>query len=162
MSLQGSTKCPWNNKFHAPTLAQLREAYPKTTLPVFDAARQALLGLAGVSETIAWHGVPWRWTLVYDGQEVTSTGVRRPFAYLVPDPARLQICIPLTREQVAAMPIKRFKRTLRDAIVHARTVAGVSWPSWDLPTRAALDDVLELIKRKHRLVVDPREAAAVA
>lgn len=158
----GSLKCRWNDKFHTPTIAQLREAYPKPLVPVFDGARDMLLELKGVSESIAWHGVPWRWTLVYRCAGDDAAPVTRAFAYVIPDPSRLQVCVPLGREQIAAMPLRRFKKSIRDAIIHARSVAGVSWPSWDTPTRIALDDVAELVRRKHRMVTASDESLTIS
>jgi len=162
MHWQGSTKCSWNNKFHAPTLAQLRDGYPKPLVPLFDEARELLQNLAGVSESIVWHGVPWRWTLVYKCEHENHDPVTRAFAYLIPDPARLQLCVPLTTEQVAVLPMRRFKKHMRDNILHARTVAGLSWPSWDVPTTQALEDLADLVRRKHRHIDGPRERVALS
>jgi hypothetical protein len=159
---QASTKCLWSSKFHTPSMAQLRDGYAKPLLPAFDAARETFLQLPGVSESVIWHGVPWRWTLVYKCPGKDAASNTRAFGYLIPDPARLQCCIPLTREQIASLPIRRFKKTIRDSIVHARTVAGLSWPSWDVPTKAALEDVADLLRRKHRLIVGADGAVALS
>ena len=158
----GAVKCGWNNKFHAPSVAQLREGYAKPVMPVFDAAREMLLELKGVSESISWHGVPWRWTLVYRCEGDDASPVTRAFAYVISDPHRLQVCVPLGREQIAALPMRRFKKGIRDAIVHARSVAGISWPSWDVPTRVALEDVADLVRRKHRLIVASDERITIS
>ncbi len=152
MPWQGSSKCLWSSKFHTPTWSQLRDGVSRPLLPVFDTARAMLLGLNGVSESVVWHGVPWRWTLVYKHREKDAAACTRAFAYLIPDPVRLQCCVPLSREQVTALPIRRFKKHLRESIIHARTVSGLSWPSWDLPAKTAVEDLAELIIRKHRMV----------
>jgi hypothetical protein len=162
MAWSSASKCMWSDKFHAPTVTQLREGYQKPLIPVFDAARDFLLGLHGVSESVAWHGVPWRWTLVYRCASEDRAPVTRAFAYLIPDPNRLQVCVPLGREQVAALPMRRFKKNMRDSIVHARSVAGVSWPSWDAVTRPALDEVIDLLHRKHRMIVEPNESVTMS
>lgn len=162
MAWSNAAKCMWNDKFHKPTVAQLREGYAKPLIPILDAAREYLLALDGVSESVAWHGVPWRWTLVYRCTGEDRAAVTRAFAYLVPDPNRLQVCVPLAREVIAELPVKRFKKSIRDGIVHARSVAGVSWPSWDAPTKAALDDVIDLLQRKHRLIVSPDQTVTLS
>lgn len=159
---QGASKCAWNNKFHAPSVAQLRDGYAKPLVPVFDAVRETVLELKGVSESVAWHGVPWRWTMVYRCHGDDAAPVTRAFAYLIPDPHRLQVCVPLDRQQVSALPMRRFKKGIRDAIIHARSVAGISWPSWDVPTRLALDDVADLIRRKHRLIAATDERVTIS
>jgi hypothetical protein len=156
-TLHGPTKRVWSNKFQCPGPRQLREGYEPELRAVFDAARELILEREGLVETVVWHGVPWRWTLVYQdpaGENGYGLALARPtraFAYLIADPARLQVCLPLTREQIAAMPLKRFKKVSRDSIIFARAVAGVAWPNWDLPTQAAVEDVAEVVRRKHKM-----------
>lgn len=163
MSAHAPKKLVWLNKFQvpAPSIANLKDGYPKPAHGVFDATRDALCELGGVSEAVAWHGVPWRWTLVYRLGEAPEVPGTRAFAYIIPDPARLQVCIPLTRDQVAVLPMRRFKKVVRDTIVFARTVAGVSWPTWDIPSAQALEDVRELLRRKHKLISAPGDAIAM-
>lgn len=162
MPWQGSSKCLWSSKFHTPTWCQLRDGYPKPMVPFFDAARSMLLALNGVSESVVWHGIPWRWTLVYKYKGSDAASRTRAFAYLIPDPARLQCCVPLSREQITALPIRRFKKHIREPIIHARTVAGLSWPSWDLPSKSAIEDLADLIHRKHRMVGASDDSVALS
>jgi len=166
MSAQGTPKIVWTNKFQAatPSVGLLRDGYAKSLHAVFESARGQFLELDGVTESVVWYGVPWRWTMVYhQAAEIAGTqgGTPRAFAYIIPDPARLQVCVPLIRAQVAAMPMRRFKKVVRDTIVYARTMAGVSWPTWDVPTEQAIEDLSELVKRKHRLVIAPSEALTI-
>jgi hypothetical protein len=168
MSSQASTKLIWANRFQSipPSASQLRDGYPKPLHAVFDAARELFLEIEGVSERVDWHGVPWRWTLVYNAGEDSmlrslQSPATRAFAYIIPDPAKLQVCIPLTREQIAVMPMRRFKKGVRDTIVFARTVAGISWPTWEIPSKAALDDLAELVDRKSRFAIGPDAAGLV-
>lgn len=163
MSSLFTPKSVWTNKFDAPKVARLRDAYAPPLIPVFEAARELLTKLEGVDEQVAWQGLPWRWTVVYTGPggEGTDLGSGRAFAYLIPDPAKLQICIPLTHAQVALMPLRKFKKAVRDGITFARAVNGVCWPTWDLPTKVAVDEVAEVIKRKHRILTSAPDAIAV-
>lgn len=143
-------KSLWADKFRMPTIDQLRQQVAKPLLPVFDDARATLNELDGVSETLQWQGVPWRWTLVYRfGGETDSSGAKA-VAYLIPDPQRIQICVPLSGEQIETCGVKKLKRPIRDGVLHSRSVAGVWWPTWDLPSKSALDEVLELVERKHK------------
>lgn len=146
----------WSDKFQMPSLQDLRLGLAKPLQSVFDDAREAITELDGISEQLAWQGVPWRWTLVYNLTEQSGEG--RSLAYLVPDPQRLQICVPLTQEQIEKLPIKRMKKSIRDGVVFARSVAGVWWPTWEIASKAALDEVLELVTKKHKFAL---ESAAV-
>jgi hypothetical protein len=151
MAWGNTVKCAWSDKFRMPSLDELRSGLPKPLQQVFDDARHRLSYLDGVTESLVWQGVPWRWTLVYvGGGSGTSEG--RPSVYLVPDPQRIQICVPLCKDQIEHLPLKRMKKSIRDGVVFARSVAGVWWPTWDVPTVGALDEVFELVTRKHKLL----------
>lgn len=154
MAWGSSLKCAWNDKFRMPEVAQLRAGLTKPLQSVFDDAREELKQLEGVSESVSWQGVPWRWTLVYAMAEMPS---ERALAYLVPDPQRVQMCVPLNQEQIEKIPMKRLKKSIRDGVLYARSVASVWWPTWDIQTRGALDEVLELVVRKHKLVAATSE-----
>jgi hypothetical protein len=150
-------KSLWADKFRLPTIDELRLAQPKPVQSVLDQARKSFRGLDGITETLSWQGIPWRWTLVYKGEgelHENGTGVPggRGFAYIIPDPMRLQICVPLTSAQIEALPMKRFKKPIRDGVAHARSVAGIWWPTWDVLSAAAMDEVLELTERKYKLL----------
>lgn len=166
----------WNDKFSRPDAQALRLLHAKPELAVLDGARAALGGLAGIQESLDWQGVPWRWTFVYRGMgdlaehatplgsgptpiaTPSGLGLLRAFAYVIPDPSRLQICVPLTAPQIEAMPLKKMKKPVRDGIAQARSVAGVWWPTWDVGGTGAVEEVLEVAVRKHKCLLT---AAAV-
>ena len=159
MAAQTSEKSPWADKFVAPTVDQIRGHYNRQTAQLFDSAREVLGSLPGLAESIAWQGVPWRWTLVYSVESEGTQGGVRAWAYIVPDPQRLQVCVPLSGAMLAAMPVKRFKKWVRDGIVFARSVGGVCWPTWEIATREHMEDVADIIRRKHRQTVAPVDQA---
>ncbi len=151
------SRLPWEDKFREPPLEALLTHYTTKQLAgVVDAARGRLLAHPGVTESLAWQGVPWRWTLVYR----CEIDAARAWAYIIPDPARPQIAIPMSVPAVRALPLRRLKKAIRDGIAHARFVAGVYWPCWELTTRGALDDIIDVVQRKHRYLVSQSEALA--
>lgn len=140
----------WTEKFSRPSVEQVFAASTKANQSVLEAAREELLELGGLEERMEWQGLPWRWTLVF---EMDSGPERAPaFAYIVPDPAKPQLCLPLTSEQIEAIPVRKLKKTIRDGIVFARSVSGVWWATYDIPTKTALADVMELAVRKRKLL----------
>ena len=141
-------KLPWADKFHAPTLSQLKAHYNKEKCALFEATRERLLAIEGIREEIAWQGVPWRWSLVYtlDGDESASTF--KAWAYLIPDPERLQLCLTLTADQIHGIGVKRLKKWVRDGVVFARSVGGVCWPTFEISQKGQIEDVFELVDRK--------------
>lgn len=173
MTINLAPRPAWSNRFRAPSPDELRAQMPKPALAVFDDARARLMACVGVAEFVCWQGVPWRWTLMYS-QPVSSAvppggAGREPpdaaatsasvLAYLIPDPQRLQICVPLNTEHLTAMPLKRMKKWIRDGLVFSRAVGGTCWPTWDLTATTQLDDVADLIVRKHKLSLAHVEAA---
>ena len=151
-------KCAWSDKFRMPGADELRAGLPKHLQQVLDDARERLTGLDEVSESLVWQGVPWRWTFIYP---CAAGEPGRAMVYLVPDPQRLQICVPLAQEQIEQLPVKKLKKSIRDGVVFARNVAGVWWPTWDVASKTALDEVFELVHRKHRMLVGAEAEATV-
>ncbi len=151
-------KSAWSDKFRQPSLEELRNAVPKPLQSVLDEARERLGGLDGASETLVWQGVPWRWTLVYTAPGSPDS---RALVYLIPDPQRLQLCVPLDQELIEQVGLKRLKKSIREGVVFARNVAGVWWPTWDVQSKTALDEVFDLISRKHALTVGSKAGEPV-
>lgn len=140
-------RTPWEDKFKRPSLEDLREGMNKERSTLLDAARDAFLSLPGVQEEVSWQGLPWRWTLTYRCPD----DPKRIWAYLVPDPANPKLSMPLTSAMVSALPMHRFKKHVKDAVLNGRMVDGVYWATWEITTKPQLSDILELAnqRRKH-------------
>ena len=76
----------------------------------------------------------------------------RAFAYIIPDPGKLQICVPLVVPMVQVLPLRRLKKYIRDGIVYSKFVGGVYWPTWELSVKSHLDDIMDLCQRKHKYI----------
>ena len=66
--------------------------------------------------------------------------------------------MPFTGDMLKAMPMHRFKRHLKDAFAVSVEVGPVFWTSFDVIGKSQLDDVLDVVKRKHAFVVASRNA----
>jgi hypothetical protein len=117
---------------------------------------EQVCGVQNVRESVQWLATPWRWTLVYSC-ELDPT---RALTYLVPDPAKPQVCVPLTTAMMQAIPLRRLKKNIREGIIYSKVVAGTFWPTWDLTSRTAGEDVLDLIQRKHKYIHLGQESMA--
>lgn len=133
----------WFDRYQPPTLDDLRAGLERGPDALFDYGRKGLQGLDGVEEVLSWEGIPWRWCLVY--RLAGEPG--RPLAYLVPDPDRPHIALPLTDDVLAILPVRRFSKSIRDRIVFASEVSGVHWAQWDLASRALIDEIMDLARR---------------
>lgn len=138
----------WEDRFRVPSVSELRALLSKQHVQLFDVAREALLALDGVNESIEWRGVPWRWSLAFQ----TEPG--RPLAYLVPQPARPRLAVPLSDEVVGSLAARKVSRPIRDAIVFAPRVGEVLWPSWELLGRNQIEELLDLVRIKYDGVWD--------
>ena len=136
----------WEDRFRAPSVSELSAALNRPQEHLVEVAREGLLSLDGVQETIEWRGIPWRWTMAY---AVDS----RALAYLVPQPGKPRMAIPLPDEVLAAMDLRKSSKPVRDAIVFAPRVAEVIWPVWDLLNRAQIDELVLVARRKHELLL---------
>jgi len=144
-----TTRSAWENKFREPSVNELFEHYSnKQVAAVAEAARARLTEFANVKESIQWLGMPWRWTLVYNCDFDTT----RAWAYLVLDPAKVQLCLPITTAMVQTLPLRRLKKNIRDGIVYSKVVAGTYWPTWEVPSKTSLDDLIDLAARKHKYI----------
>lgn len=136
----------WEDRFRTPVVSELRGVLNKPQEHLLEVAREGLLALEGVQECIEWRGIPWRWTLAY----AVDT---RALAYLVPQPGKPRIAIPLADDILAAMDLRKASKAVRDAIMFAPRVAEVIWPVWDLQTRAQIDELVGVARRKHGLLL---------
>lgn len=139
-TLTVTTRSAWEDRFARPDAGALIEGVPKPQHQFMAHARERLLAIPGVREEVRWLGVPWRWSMVYLGPEARA----RPIAYLVPDPAKPRLAVPLAGDIVAALPLKKLPKFIREGLSLAPIVNAVRWCQWELPSKSAADDVLSL------------------
>ncbi len=141
------TRSRWDDKFHEPTPGILFAGVVDRSLADdLTHARQQIHALHGIKESVQWLGTPWKWTFVLSC-ELDPT---RALAYLIPEPARPQVCIPLTAAMIRSLPMRRLKKSVREGIMYSKVVAGTYWPTWELGARASAEDVLDLVSRKYK------------
>ncbi len=138
-------RSPWEDRFRNPTVDELRAGMTRQHSQLFDTARDCLRAFESVQETLVWRGIPWRWSLAYP----IEGDANRILAYLIPQPGKPQLAVPLTVEMIAALPQRRLPRMIRDAITFSARVAGIHWPCWELQSRPQIDELIGLAKRKH-------------
>lgn len=130
----------WEDRFGRPTIESLLAACPRSVLPFIDHARERLKKVKGVAEQLAWQGIPWRWTLTYcHPQEL-----ERAFAFVVPDPAKPRLAVPIPDRILAEVPLKKASKPFRDAIQQAPIVGAVRWCQWELQTKGLIEEIVDL------------------
>lgn len=138
-------KNAWEERFETPRVEALLAGFSKSQAGLIEQARAAILGLENAAESISWLGIPWRWTLAYtvDGSS------ERPIAYLVPQPGRPVLALPMAEDVVAALPMRRLPKYIRDVIAFSPKVAGVHWMQWDITGRSQLVELMGLVRQQH-------------
>lgn len=147
------TRTAWEDRFKTPSLDELREQYNRQMVNLLDLALERLRGYGDLNEALSWQGLPWRWTITFR----SSNDQGQAWAYVVPDPEKPKLAMPLTAAMVSSMPLHRMKKHVRDGVLQSRLVDGIYWASWDLTGKDQLKDILELADRKRKL-----SAAAVS
>ncbi len=135
----------WEDRFNRPTIAKLRAGLDADASPLFDVLRRHLLGIDGASESFAWHGDCWRWTIEYYTEHSDE-----PLAVVVPSPADLQLAVPLEREFVRTLSLRRMKRSVKDGIGLAQDPFDTRWGVWSVQNETLLEDLVDLIDLKLR------------
>ncbi|MFO0874888.1 MAG: hypothetical protein U0575_13080 [Phycisphaerales bacterium] len=96
-----------------------------------------------VVESVAWHGESWKWTVEF-----------RPFAgglcsaMLVPAPDNAQLAIPVTREFIQALPMKRLKKAIREGLELASEPFDTHLAVWPLVGGPIISDLHDLLQRR--------------
>lgn len=144
-----SQKCraAWPDRFRVPTPDELLNPFNKQVGALIEHVRERLLATEAVKEEISFQGV-WNWTFVYRLPNDSDLG----WAYLVPDPAKPRISVPVQDDIVADLPIRKLSKFIRDGLIHAPMVNGVRWATWDLVNKTQADDILSLAELSTRLV----------
>lgn len=141
----------WEDRFQTPKLDELMAELAKHQFQLVEQVREALLAFGGVNEKIVWQGIPWRWTLAYGLDGMND----KPWAYIVPQPGKAVLAIPMGNDMVAALPMRKLPKFVRDAVTLSPKVAGVHWMQWELTSRAQVEELVALAKRKHEFLLSP-------
>lgn len=132
----------WQDRFTRPSVDDLLDAVGDENRGHFLKLRASLRKLEGLSETLEWCGLPWRWALVY-----RLEGDSEAAAYLVPNPETPAAVFRVTHEEVRALPIRKLSRYTRDGLAASRLVAGVCWPEWSVQAASNASDLRDLFRR---------------
>lgn len=140
----------WEDRFARPTIQQLLGACPKTLAGVLDHARERLGEVEGVQEELSWQGIPWRWTLVYRHEADRE----RAFAFVVPDPMKPRLAVPIPNVLVPGLLTKRITKGIRETLVHSPVVGTIRWCQWEASTQGQVEEIVALAELKLTATAD--------
>lgn len=140
MASERKSKPAWEDRFHRPALGDLLAELPRPAAQLASCARAALVA-EGAREALAWHGIPWRWSLRYDH----ASDPARPIAFLVPDPRRLTLVVTVPAGIILdSALLRKSSRFVRDGVLNAPEVDTVRWCTWEVASRSACDEIAAL------------------
>ena len=142
----------WEDRWSQPELTQLLEPIKEPYRQPFEQLIERIDDYAEVERSLDWCGDAWKWTIHYvlhDG----SGGQGQTLCYLVPRHDSPVICIPLTDQLIQKLPMKRLGKVVRDGIKSAKCAVSTYWATWSPGNRTEVDQLLDLIKRKHKLAL---------
>lgn len=133
----------WTDYFNEPSYEILRKNLPDETAVFIDLARKSLNRLDGVTEKMTWFGYGWHWTVGF-----YTSHREEPLVVIIPDPADLQLAMPLDRQFLESIPLKDVKKSLREGLELAQAPFDTRWGVWSLDNAGILTDFMELVDRK--------------
>jgi hypothetical protein len=118
---------PWADRFRTPTAEALIAGMRGELRGMATTLRRQLLAVNSASESAAWLGT-WQWTLQFRIAGASEAA----WAYVIPNPDKLQLCVPVRESVVAVLPTGVVSSAMRQALVRAPMVDGVRWVTWDV------------------------------
>ena len=143
VSPKGYARAAWEDRFNRPTVERLMEPLGAAASKLMARLRRDLLSLDGVTETFAWHGDCWRWTIEFYTKHSDD-----PLAVLVPSPLDLQLAVPMDRKFVNSLPQRRMKRSIREGIGLAQDPFDTRWGVWSVQSGGLREDLVDLVEMK--------------
>lgn len=144
---------PWEDRWNEPEVQSLLSQLRDPQVKPFKELLKRLDETEGIERELSWQGISWKWSFVYriQGGQTPKSGLEE-FAYLVPRPGSVAICIPLTSDMIAALPFRRLNRYIRDGIRVAKCAVDIHWATWTPMAMTEVEHLHDLIKRKHRFL----------
>ena len=143
-SRQAGGRQVWEDRFRKPTVEQLVAELPRSSASALQSLREQLLSVQGCIEEVTWKGVPWRWTIEIKSEQAPE----KVWAYLVPQPEQPLMVLPITRDGLSGISMKKLNKPVRDAIIHAREVEGVRWAQWQIESKSQVEVLAKIAKQQ--------------
>ncbi|MEM6332628.1 MAG: hypothetical protein AAF823_04735 [Planctomycetota bacterium] len=148
----------WEDRWNVPELDTLLKSLGAEKKAAFRKMIDDFAAFPGVSQKLVWHGISWKWTLQFDLTHPESQAELGPIAYLVFEPETPVVCVPLSNEMVAAFPVRRLNRFVREAIRGAKCAIDIHWCLFTPSASFEFEHLNDLFKRKHKFLLNPPEA----
>jgi len=151
------SRSAWEDRWSQPSLNQLVDPIRDPYKKIFEQLIEEIGGCEDLEQSLTWYGDAWKWTLQFtqqnaDGHEL---GI---LCYLVPKEEGPLVCVPLTEQIIGRLPMKRLGKVVRDGIRSAKCAVETHWATWSPNNASDMAQILDLIKRKHKLALTAESA----
>ncbi len=149
MTARSQPRIAWEDRWTEPELEQLLEPIEEARRKLIQSVIDQAEAFDGVETSIAWYGEPWKWTLQFD---LTLEDQSTLLAFVVPKPEAPLVSIPLKRDTIEKLPLRRLSKFIRDGIKIAKYAADTHWGVWTPIQPSEVEQLVDLIKRKHKIL----------
>lgn len=143
----------WDDRWNPPTFEQLMAPQKEQHIALLHKLLESVEAFEGVERSIIWYGSAWKWTIQYT-MPSDRADIPDPMAYFVPDPEQPIFCVPMRETMIERLPMKRLNRYIRDGIRGAKCAVEVHWAKWTPTAMTEVEHLLDLIKRKHKMLTE--------
>lgn len=144
----------WQDRWAKPTLEDLLGPHKVQSRKVLQNLMDHVQALPGVRQNIIWYGEAWKWTLQYTLHDTKGRQIDT-LCYLVPRLEQPIVSVPLSDAVIDKLPIRRLPKLVRDGIRSAKFAVSTHWANWTPSLLGDANNIFELLKRKHKLVLAP-------
>mgnify|MGYP005846460467 CR=1 FL=1 len=147
----------WQDRWSKPTLDDLLGPHKVQTRKVLEHLMEHVDGLPNVQQKIIWYGNAWKWTLQYTLHDAKGREVDT-LCYVVPRTEQPLVSVPLSEQQIGKLPIRRLPKIVREGIRSAKFALTTHWANWTPNLVGDTNQIFELLKRKHKMVLQPSKS----
>ncbi|MBH06893.1 MAG: hypothetical protein CMJ20_11290 [Phycisphaeraceae bacterium] len=144
----------WENRWSEPQTQQLIDGLQSEHRPLIKTLMKQVSDYKHVKQSLNWFGVAWKWTIQLDVHSPDGKQLDT-LCYIVPNRVAPIVCVPLLRETIDKLPMRRLTKLIRNGIRLADRAVDIYWATWPLTNSADIPPVVDLIKRKHKISLEP-------
>ncbi len=136
---------PWADRFNVPTVDRLAQSLTGEPATLFRQTRRMLHDVTLTHESVAWRGECWKWTI-----EFRTAPNEDLFAIVIPSPELVQLAVPMSREFLAGLPMRRLKKAVREGLDLASEPFDTNLAIWAVANGGLVADLKDLLQRRIR------------
>ena len=150
---ESSILLPWEQQEKKPVISDLLQTSYHSSQRMTTLAKSThrhISSLKQVRGSVRWQGHEWKWAITYSHPEIDPHSPAS-FAYLIPNPAQLQLVIPINKTMHKALHETdqlNNREYLKDAIANAIIPNQYAWPNWTITNKKHSTQLIRLIKWK--------------